>query len=80
MIAGLGLGLDYSWSRSRTKGLGRQSVLVSKQVVSTTTLLRGNFISTVFLYFQLSVQKQHVSDVRCKGCENDFSLPKGCGL
>ena len=32
LIAGLGLGLDYCWSRSRTKGLGRQPVLVSKQL------------------------------------------------
>ena len=29
MFAGLGLGLDYCRSRSRTKGLGRQPVLVS---------------------------------------------------
>ena len=38
MIAGLGL--DYCWSR--TKGLGRQPVLVSvsKQVVSTATLVK----------------------------------------
>ena len=30
MIAGLGL--DYCWSRSRTKGLGRQPVLISKKL------------------------------------------------
>ena len=30
MIAGLGLGLDHCWSRSRTEGLGRQPVLISK--------------------------------------------------
>ena len=29
MFAGLGLGLDYCRSRSRTKGIGRQPVLVS---------------------------------------------------
>ena len=32
MIAGLGLGLDYCWSRSRTKGLGRRPVLISKKL------------------------------------------------
>ena len=32
IIAGLGLGLEYSWSRSRTKGLKRRPVLVSKKV------------------------------------------------
>ena len=32
ITAGLGLGLDYSWSRSRTKGLERRPVLVSKKV------------------------------------------------
>ena len=49
MIAGLGL--DYCWSRFRTKGLGKQPILVSKKslglglgfgleaVVSTTTLV-----------------------------------------
>ena len=31
LIAGLGLGLDYSWFRSRTKGLAKRPVLVSKQ-------------------------------------------------
>ena len=34
MIAGfdVGLGFDYCWSRSRTKNLGRQPVLVSKKL------------------------------------------------
>ena len=40
MIAGLGF--DYCWFRSRTKGLGKHPVLVSKQVVSTTTLLASH--------------------------------------
>ena len=31
IIAGLGLGLDNSWSRSRTKGLAKRPVLISKQ-------------------------------------------------
>ena len=33
-----------------------------------------------FFATPLSVQKQRVSEALCKGCENDFSLPKGCGL
>ena len=32
MISGLGRGLDYCWSWSRTKGLEKQSVLVSKKL------------------------------------------------
>ena len=32
-----------------------------------------------FLVTSLSVQKQRVSEILCKRCENDFSLSKGCG-
>ena len=31
IIVGFGLGLDYSWSRSRTKGLAKRPVLILKQ-------------------------------------------------
>ena len=57
IIAGLGLGLDYSWSRSRTQGLERRPVLVSKKVsgldleavVSTTTLINRREFPSVFI-------------------------------
>ena len=40
VIAGLGRGLDYPWSRSRTKGLENQPVLVSKKVSGLNLGLR----------------------------------------
>ena len=42
-----GLGLDYCWSLSRTNGLGRQPVLVSKKLSGLSLEAGGLDINTV---------------------------------
>ena len=50
MIAGLGRGLNYCWSWSRTKGLGRQPVLGLEKLLSGLGLKAGGLDCNIGSY------------------------------
>ena len=68
MIAGLGFGLDYCWSRSRTKSLGRQSVLVSKKLSGLGLEAGGLDHNTVTTVLEMcTARATHMRSVHSSG-------------
>ena len=62
MIAGLGIGLNYCWSRSRTKSLGKHPVLVSKKL-SGLDLEAGGLDYNTATHIKMSVSKLQLRSV-----------------
>ena len=66
MIAGLGLA--YCWSRSRTKGLGRQPVLVSKKLSGLGPEAGGLDHNTVITVLEMyTARATHMRSVHSSG-------------